>query len=75
MSYRSNTLRVLWPVICMATRSGMPARTRLRTAVRLRSWGIRPGQPAARRAAFRAFPKAVIRLGDFSPPRPFAIIR
>ena len=31
--YRSNTLRVLCPVICIATRSGMPARTRFRTAV------------------------------------------
>ena len=30
MLYRSNTARVLWPVSCMATRSGTPARTRLR---------------------------------------------
>jgi hypothetical protein len=37
MLYRSNTLRVLCPVICMATRSGMPARTRFRTAVRRKS--------------------------------------
>ena len=29
----------------MATRSGIPARTRLRTAVRRRSCGIRPGSP------------------------------
>src|SRR5207248_3800916 len=40
----------LWPVICIATRSGMPARTRFRTAVRRRSCGIRPGQPACAHA-------------------------
>ena len=45
MLYRSNTARVLWPVSCIATRSGTPARTRLRTAVRRRSCGIRPGIP------------------------------
>jgi hypothetical protein len=36
---RSNTARVLWPVSCIATRSGTPARTRLRTAVRRKSCG------------------------------------
>lgn len=30
----------------MATRSGIPARTMLRIAVRRKSWGIRPGHPA-----------------------------
>ena len=30
--------RVLWPDICIATRSGMPARTIFLTAVRLKSW-------------------------------------
>jgi hypothetical protein len=30
--WRSNTLRVLWPVIFMATVSGTPARLRFRTA-------------------------------------------
>jgi hypothetical protein len=53
MLYRSETERVLWPVIVMATRSGMPARTRFRTAVRRKSWGMRPGHPAARHAAIR----------------------
>ncbi len=37
MLYRSKTSRVLCPVIIMATRSGTPARTRLRTAVRRKS--------------------------------------
>ena len=37
MWYRSNTLRVRWPVTVMATRSGTPALTRFRTAVRRKS--------------------------------------
>ena len=37
MLYRSKTERVLWPVISIATRSGIPARTKRRTAVRRRS--------------------------------------
>ena len=61
--YRSNTLRVLCPVICMATRSGIPARTRFRTAVRRKSWTMRPGQPAARQAASHVFLKAPIGRG------------
>jgi hypothetical protein len=36
MSYRSNTERVLCPVICVAVRSDTPALTRFRTAVRLK---------------------------------------
>ena len=36
----SNTERVLCPVSCIATFSGTPARTRFRTAVRRKSWGI-----------------------------------
>jgi hypothetical protein len=43
MLYRSNTERVLCPVICIATRSGTPTRTRLRTAVLQR-----PAKEAAR---------------------------
>src|SRR5438445_126524 len=43
--------RVLWPLISMATRSGTPARTMLRTAVRRRSWkslaGILRSVPSA----------------------------
>jgi hypothetical protein len=72
MLYRSNTDRVLWPVICIATRSGTPHRTRFRTAVLRKSWGMRPGHPAATQALFQAFVKALIGFGCFSPPRPFA---
>ena len=32
--------RVWWPLISMATRSWMPARFMLRTALRRRSWGV-----------------------------------
>ena len=56
MLYRSNIDRVLCPVSFIATRSGMPARTMLRTAVRRRSCGMRPGQPsgpAGRRPGLR----------------------
>ena len=63
MLYRSNTERVLWPVIIIATRSGMPARTRFLTAVRLKSCGIRPGHPAARHASIHRFRKLPIDLG------------
>ena len=42
MLYLSNTLRVLCPLIVIATRSGMPLRTMLRTAVRRQSWKIAP---------------------------------
>jgi len=41
MLYRSNIARVQWPLTCMATRSGTPARTMFRTAVRRRSWKSR----------------------------------
>src|SRR5437773_328523 len=40
----------------------MPARTRLRTAVRRRSCGMRPGDPAFSHAFLHAFVKRVIRL-------------
>jgi hypothetical protein len=36
--YRSKTLRVLWPLIFIATVSGTPAWTMLRIAVRRESW-------------------------------------
>ena len=36
-------------------RSGMPARTKFRTAVHRRSCGMRPGQPACAHAFFQAF--------------------
>jgi hypothetical protein len=55
MSYLANTLGVRWPVIRMPTRSGTPFRTKFRIAVRRRSWGIRPGHPAIRHAAFHAW--------------------
>jgi hypothetical protein len=51
MLYRSNTLRVLWPDKVIATCSDTPARMRLRTAERRRSWTSRPGRPALRQAA------------------------
>ena len=41
---------VLWPTIFMATDRDTPARSRLRTAVRRKSWGMRPGTPAALQA-------------------------
>ena len=53
MLYRSKTDRVLCLVIIMATRSGIPARTRFLTAVRRKSWGIRPGAPAFLQAVFQ----------------------
>ena len=37
MLYLSKIDRVLWPLICIATRSGIPALTMLRHAVRLKS--------------------------------------
>src|SRR3954462_2324249 len=52
--YRSNTLRVLCPVICIATRSGMRARTRLRTAVLRKSCSTSPGHPARAHAVRNA---------------------
>ena len=54
MSYRSNTLRVLCPVNCMATFSGTPARTRFRTAVRRKSWRIRCGYPLTPLAGYNS---------------------
>ncbi len=44
-------LRVLWSAIFMAVCSETPARTRLRTPERRRSWNSNPGQPAALHAA------------------------
>jgi len=46
MLYRSKTLRVLWPLNFIATRSGTPARTMLRIAVRRKSCGMLAGHPA-----------------------------
>ena len=48
-SYRSNTLRVLCPLIIIAVSSGMPARTRFRTAVRRKSCSSFPGTRPAHR--------------------------
>jgi len=42
-------------VIFIAIVSGTPARFRLRTAVRRKSCGIKPGTPAARAAVFQRF--------------------
>jgi hypothetical protein len=50
MLYRSSMARVRWPLIRMATSSGTPARMRLRTAVRRRSWKCRRGTPALAQA-------------------------
>ena len=53
----------------------MPARTKFLTAVRRKSCGMRPGQPALRQANFRALLKDVITFGCFlcrrarRPPR------
>src|SRR5216683_6043739 len=40
-------LRVRWPLTAIATRSGTPARTMFRAAVRRRSWNSLSGTPAA----------------------------
>jgi hypothetical protein len=45
------------PVTCIATRSGTPALTMFRTAVRRKSWRSIPGQPALRQAVTQAFRK------------------
>jgi hypothetical protein len=44
----------------------------LRTAVRRKSCGMRPGQPAPMQAHFHALWNGLIGLGPFAPPRPFA---
>jgi hypothetical protein len=46
MLYRSKTLRVLCPVIVIATRSEMPTLTIFLIALRLRSWKRKPDLPA-----------------------------
>src|ERR1017187_6644678 len=46
IAYLSNTLRVRQPPIFIMTPSAIPARRRLRAAVRRRSWKRRPGTPA-----------------------------
>ena len=47
-------------------------RIMFRMAVRRKSWGIRPGQPAATVATCQAFVYATIRRGAFGPPRRLA---
>jgi len=42
IAYRRYTDSVLWPVSCIATERETPARSRFRTAVRLKSCGMRP---------------------------------
>jgi hypothetical protein len=64
MYQRSKTARVLRPVIVMATRSGTPAFTRLRTAVRRQSWRSTPGTPAFVQAVAHAFRKSRRGLAD-----------
>jgi hypothetical protein len=54
MLYRSNTARVLWPLMAIATRSGTPARTRFRIPVRRKSWNRSPSTPARSQADFQA---------------------
>jgi hypothetical protein len=55
--YRSNTDRVLWPEIRIATTSGIPALTMLRTAVRQKTCRIIPERPAFVQAVSQAFRK------------------
>jgi hypothetical protein len=69
MWYRSNTLRVLCPVIFIATRSGTPALTRFRTAVLRKSCRYAPGTPAALHASTLAFRKSRNRLPANLGPR------
>src|SRR4029453_6290861 len=45
MWYRSNTLRVLCPVIIIASFSGVPSLTMSHTAVRRKSWRRLAGEP------------------------------
>jgi hypothetical protein len=47
MLYRANTVALLCPLTSWATFWETPLRTRLRTAVRRRSWNSRSGTPAA----------------------------
>ncbi len=59
MLYLSKMLRVLWPESVIAMRSGIPARTILRTAVRRRSCtrtGLRPAASQALDHALRKSP-------------------
>ena len=58
MLYRSKTARVRCPEISIAMRSGTPARTMLRIAVRRRSWKSFPFTPALRQADFQALRKS-----------------
>ena len=62
------TDRVLSPVSSIAIFSGTPARTKCLTAVRLKSCGIRSGQPATSHARRHAFRNDPIRPRG-SPPR------
>ena len=52
----------LCPVICMAVDRGTPARSRLRTAVRRKSWTNVPGYPAASHAWSQATSKLPVSL-------------
>jgi hypothetical protein len=52
IAYRRYTASVLCPVSFIAVERGTPARSRLRTALRRRSCGSRPGTPALRQAVF-----------------------
>jgi hypothetical protein len=53
-------LSVLWPTIFMAVDRGTPARSRFGTAVRRKSWGMRPGRPARQHAVSHALRKDLI---------------
>lgn len=55
MLYRSKTALVRWPLIFIATFSGTPARTMLRTAVRRKSWKSLCPIPAAVQAVAHDF--------------------
>ena len=67
MWYRSNTLRVLCPVIVMATRSDTPALTKFRIALRRMSCRSVPTTCALGQAVNHAFRKSFNRVPAWRP--------
>ena len=63
MLYRSNTERVLWPLISIATRSLYPFRTISLIADLRRSWNSKPSSPTFSQALTHIFLKLPIRSG------------
>lgn len=68
MFYRSKTEGVSCRLICLASRSGMPARTMFRMAVRRRSWKIIPGMSRT-----HAGPLALLAPGPVEPQDALAL--